>query len=1107
MLHTTNSNKTKVQSRTIAGKNAINLNNIIIAIALVCGQWLTANAQTINAQRGITTQAVARDASGNIIANQNISVRFSLITGSVSGPVYYQETQSLTTNSLGLFNTNIFAGASLNTMGVFDPSKWTTIAGMGAFIKIEMDITGGSNYIDMGTTQLMSVPFALYAETAGKATGSVNYKGTWNAATNAPDLSSASPDKGDYYEVGVAGATPLGIVSDWNVGDWAIYNGTTWQKVDNTDGAVAAQDVAFTPNGDIVSTNVQDAIVEVRNETDTKLNTKQNLIGFTPVPDTRTINGIALTADVTLTKAQIGLSNVPNIDATDPSNTVQDATHRFVTDAEKATWNAKQNKVIPVSPGNFAGLNASGDLTDSQRSPADYLHKTNTVAYTPTADYNPATKKYVDDTAVAMDAQSGSKVNRAGDTMTGDLILNANPTTSLGAATKQYVDAGDNAMQAQVSSKVNRAGDTMTGDLILNADPTVSLGAATKKYVDDTATGLGISNKADKVVGATSGHFAALDANGNLTDGGAKEATNISFTPNTDITSINVQDAIEELQLDFTNSIDSYVNKIDDGVAIYLPPGGLYKRFGLGGETTPASPLGIKGEPGQDDEMITMTSADLSRKWNINLNPTTTDVDGFSIDNTSTGTAISRLFIDQTNQGHVGIGTVTPTQKLHVQDANDGGNVSVMVENLESGTNTGWLMSAIDDNAITARQNTFAIHEKSGSSLLERITVLSTSSTGIKNVGINEAMPYATLHVTKPAADPAEPVNLAENTGILLLGQIDNNNLAMDSRQIQARQGTYIGTQLNLDVSELNLQPFGGGLKINASQPPTERAIITSSGKLGMGTLIPLEKIDIDGAIKIGTTTTTNAGTMRWSGADFEGYDGTDWKSFTLSNWGGTLTLSGEPAITYNVANPKVGIGVANPSAALEIHESSSVTGSSTALLVSNTGSGSSSSLARVGLGINCSGVWNANPSALNIGLHVSSVSGQSNSNANIGALINGNVVIGGITTSGMIGTNGTKVLAIQNGTAPSSAISGSGLSADGGIQMYSQSDAMGTSTFNVMNGDGTIIKLFRAAALTPASNTPVSPVYDPAVQALIENMRQRINDLEAKLQALGLLN
>lgn len=79
-------------------------------------------------------------------------------------------------------------------------------------------------------------------------------------------------------------------------------------------------------------------------------NGKQNALGFVPVPETRTINSIPLTSNITLTKTSIGLSNVPNIDTTNPSNIVQDSTHRFVTDAQIATWNTPiDNSVIEVT--------------------------------------------------------------------------------------------------------------------------------------------------------------------------------------------------------------------------------------------------------------------------------------------------------------------------------------------------------------------------------------------------------------------------------------------------------------------------------------------------------------------------------------------------------------------------------------------------------------------------------------------------------------------------------------------------------------------------------------------------------------------------------------
>jgi hypothetical protein len=65
--------------------------------------------------------------------------------------------------------------------------------------------------------------------------GFVNYEGTWNASTNTPTLVSSVGTKGDYYVVSTTGTTNLNGVTTWTQGDWAIFNGSAWEKVDNTD--------------------------------------------------------------------------------------------------------------------------------------------------------------------------------------------------------------------------------------------------------------------------------------------------------------------------------------------------------------------------------------------------------------------------------------------------------------------------------------------------------------------------------------------------------------------------------------------------------------------------------------------------------------------------------------------------------------------------------------------------------------------------------------------------------------------------------------------------------------------------------------------------------
>ena len=80
--------------------------------------------------------------------------------------------------------------------------------------------------------------------TVSAVTGALVYQGLWNASTNTPTLTSSVGTKGYYYVVSVAGTTNLDGITDWAVNDWAVFNGTVWQKVDNSEtvyGTMASQ--------------------------------------------------------------------------------------------------------------------------------------------------------------------------------------------------------------------------------------------------------------------------------------------------------------------------------------------------------------------------------------------------------------------------------------------------------------------------------------------------------------------------------------------------------------------------------------------------------------------------------------------------------------------------------------------------------------------------------------------------------------------------------------------------------------------------------------------------------------------------------------------------
>lgn len=73
----------------------------------------------------------------------------------------------------------------------------------------------------------------------GSTTGQLSYQGTWNANTNTPALTSGVGVANHYYVVSVAGTTNLDGITDWQPGDWAIFNGSVWQKIDTTDAVVS----------------------------------------------------------------------------------------------------------------------------------------------------------------------------------------------------------------------------------------------------------------------------------------------------------------------------------------------------------------------------------------------------------------------------------------------------------------------------------------------------------------------------------------------------------------------------------------------------------------------------------------------------------------------------------------------------------------------------------------------------------------------------------------------------------------------------------------------------------------------------------------------------
>ena len=108
--------------------------------------------------QGINYQAVARDANGDVLMNQALTIQFSIISDITTSAVSWQETHQATTNDYGLFTAVIGQGTSTSVGSslTFDVIDW---GASNHLLKVEIDY--GSGYLDMGTTAFMSVPYAL----------------------------------------------------------------------------------------------------------------------------------------------------------------------------------------------------------------------------------------------------------------------------------------------------------------------------------------------------------------------------------------------------------------------------------------------------------------------------------------------------------------------------------------------------------------------------------------------------------------------------------------------------------------------------------------------------------------------------------------------------------------------------------------------------------------------------------------------------------------------------------------------------------------------------------------------------------------------------------
>lgn len=134
---------------------------LILICFMMLGLTSTLFAQ---APQQFNYQGALRNADGSVVASKTITIRLSVLNGSEQGAAQYSETRSVTTTALGMYSVAIGSPGANTSTNNFSAINW---GGGLKYLKVEVDLAGGANFVSAGVAQLLSVPYALYAANAG----------------------------------------------------------------------------------------------------------------------------------------------------------------------------------------------------------------------------------------------------------------------------------------------------------------------------------------------------------------------------------------------------------------------------------------------------------------------------------------------------------------------------------------------------------------------------------------------------------------------------------------------------------------------------------------------------------------------------------------------------------------------------------------------------------------------------------------------------------------------------------------------------------------------------------------------------------------------------